>query len=66
MTVNVIHSTQYYAEHHKYGYPSQFAVQTIETWQAHSSVGNTPMVTRNHVPKATHSFPVPTQLIIIC
>ena len=43
MTVDVIHSTQYYAEHHKYGYPSQFALQTIETWQANSSAENTPM-----------------------
>ena len=62
MTVNVIHSTQYYAEHHKYSYLSQFAVQTIETWQANSSAENTPMATKNSIPMATHSFPGPTQL----
>ena len=32
---------------------SQFAAQTIENWYANSSTGNTPMVIKNSVPKAT-------------
>ena len=40
------------------GYLGQFAVQNIETWQADSSTGNTPMAIKNSVPMATHSFPV--------
>ena len=42
------------------------SVQNIETWQADSSTGNTPMAIKNSVPMATHSFPVPTHLISIC
>ena len=44
----------------------QFAVQSIETWQANSSTGNTPMTIKYSVPMVTHSFPVPTHLISIC
>ena len=39
-------------------YLGQFAVQNIETWQADSSIGNTPMALKNSVSMATHSFPV--------
>ena len=45
---------------------SEFAVQKIETWQTDSSTGNKPMALTNSVPMATHSFPVPTHLILIC
>ena len=41
MTDDVTHSTQYYIEYKSY--LGQFAAQTIETWQANSSTGNTPM-----------------------
>ena len=51
---------------YKWGYLGQFAVQNIETQQADSSTGNTPMAIKNSVPMATHSFPVPTHLISIC
>ena len=51
---------------YKWGYLGQFAVQNIETWQADSSTGNTPMAIKNSVLMATHSFPVPTHLISIC
>ena len=51
---------------YKWGYLGQFAVQNIETWQANSSTGNTPMAIKNSIPMATHSFPVPTHLISIC
>ena len=50
MTDDVIHSTQ-------------FAAQTIETRQANSYIGNTPMAIKSFVPMATQSFPVPTHLI---
>ena len=46
MTDDVIHSTQYYLKYiHRpssYSYPGQIAAQVIETWQANSSIGNTP------------------------
>ena len=64
MTDDVIHSTQYYIECTS-GYLGQFAVQNIETWQANSSTGNTPMAIKNFVPMATHSFPVSIHLISI-
>ena len=41
---------------YKWGYLGQFAVQKIETWQADSSTGNTPMAIKNFVPMATHSW----------
>ena len=50
---------------YKWGYLGQFAVQNIETWQADSSTGNTPMAIKNSIHMATHSFPVPTYLLII-
>ena len=65
MTDDVIHSTQYY-QADKWGYLGQFAVQNIDTWQADSSMGNTPMAIKNSIPMATHSFPVPAHLISIC
>ena len=40
MTDGVIHSTQYYL---KYINRAWFAVQIIETWQANSSIRNTPL-----------------------
>ena len=43
-------------------YLGQFAVQTIEIWQADSSTGNAPTAKKNSVPTATHSFVVPTHL----
>ena len=68
MTDDAIHSTQYYMKwgSMKWGYFGQVAVQNIETWQADSSTGNTPMATKNAVAVATHSFLVPTHLISIC
>ena len=51
---------------YKKSYLGQFAVQTIETWQANSSTENTPTATKHFVPMATHSFPVPIHLISIC
>ena len=41
-------------------------MQNVETWQADSSTGNTPMAVENYVPNATHSFLVPTHLFSIC
>ena len=66
MTDDVIHSTQILYQAYKWGYLGQFAVQNIETWQADSSTGNTPMAIKNSVPMVTHSFPGPTHLISIC
>ena len=43
-------------------YLGEFAVQTIEIWQADSSTGNTPTAMKNSVPTATHSFLAPTHL----
>ena len=42
MTDDVIHSTQILHHVYKSCYLGQFAVQTIETWQANSSTENTP------------------------
>ena len=38
-----------------YSYLCQFAMQNIETWQADSSTGNTPLATKKFVPIATQS-----------
>ena len=58
---------QYYIEYiNSKNYLGQFVVHNIETWQANSSTGNTPLAIKNSVPMATHSFPVPTHLISIC
>ena len=50
----------------KPSYLGQFAAQMIETWQANSSLENTPEAIKHFVAMATHSFPVPTHLISIC
>ena len=63
MTDDVIHSAQYYIKHIN---GAILAVQNIETWQADSCTRNTPMATKNSIPMATHSFPVPTHLISMC
>ena len=54
--------------HHlcKKSYLGQFAAQIIETWQANSSIENTPKAIKYFVVMATHSFPGPTHLISIC
>ena len=49
----------------KKGYLSQFETETMKTWEANSSTGNTPMAIKKLVPMATHSFPVPSNLISI-
>ena len=41
-------------------------MQIIETWQANSSIENTPKAIKHFVAMAIHSFPVPTHLISIC
>ena len=43
MTDDIIHSTQYYTEYINRAIFGQFTMQNIETWQANSSTGNTPM-----------------------
>ena len=50
----------------KQSYLSQFAAQTIETWQANSSTGKIPTAIKKSVLIATHSFPIPAHLILIC
>ena len=52
MTGDVIHSTQYY-------YLGQFAVQTIATWQANSSMENTPMAIKHFFPSQLTLFQSP-------
>ena len=42
MTDDIIHSTQYYLKYINGAANGHFAAQTIETWQANSSTGNTP------------------------
>ena len=66
MTDDVIHSAQYYIKHINGAIAANLQCRLIETWQADSSTGNTPMAIKNSVLKATHSFPVPTHLISIC
>ena len=67
MTDDVIHSTQYHTEYiNIWSYLGQFAAQTVETWQADSSTGNTPMAIKKIIPMTIHSFPVLTHLISIC
>ena len=63
---DVIYSTrQFYIKYllSRSSYLGQFAVLTIETWQANSSTGNTCTAVKNYVPMATCSFPVPTLFI---
>ena len=52
MTGDVIHSTQYY-------YLGQFTVQTIATWQANSSMENTPMAIKHFFPSQLTLFQSP-------
>ena len=66
MTDDVITSTLFLYQTYEWGYLGQFPVQNLETWQADSSIGNTPMASKNSIPMAAHSFPVPTHLISIC
>ena len=66
MTDDVIHSTQYYIEYINRAILATLQSRNIETWQATSSTENTPMTIKNSIPMATHSFPLPTNLISIC
>ena len=66
MIDDVIHPTQYYTICVNGAINGQFAAQIFETLQANSSIENTPKAIKHFVATATHSFPVPTQLISIC
>ena len=54
--------------HHLYkkSYLGPIVAQIIETWQANSSIENTPKAIKHFVAMATHSFPVPTHFKSIC
>ena len=66
MTDHVIHSIQYYIICVNRAILANFAAQIFETWQAHSSIKNTPKAIKHFAAMSTHSFPVPTHLISIC
>ena len=66
ITDDVIYSTQYYIEYINRAILAKLQCKIIETWQANSSTGNTPIAIKNSVAMAIHSFPVPTHLISIC
>ena len=63
MTDDVIQATQDLC---KQSYLAQFAAQIIETWQANSSIENTPKALKHFVAMATPSFPVLTHMISTC
>ena len=64
MTDDIMHSTQYYLTYINratlYMYLGQFAVQIIETWQADSSIWNTPVTTKTLFPWLLTLFRYPT------
>ena len=60
MTDDVTHSTQYYIEYmNRAIYLGQFTMQNVETWQANSSTGNTPMAIKILFPWQLTSFQSP-------
>ena len=61
MTDDVIHSTQYHII-----CVNRAILANFETWQANSSIENTPKAIKHFVAMTTHSFPVSTHLISIC
>ena len=40
-------------------------MQNIETWQANSSTGNTPMAIKSYVPMVSHSSPLDFNMLVI-
>ena len=56
MADDMKHSTQYYIRLINRAILGQFAMQTIETWEANSSTWNTPMAIKRFVPMQLSLF----------
>ena len=61
MTDDIIYSTQYYLK-----YINRAMLANLHRRALKLGRLNTPMAIKSSVPMATHSFPVPTHLILIC